>query len=80
MRHQPLLTDYINYVGLTRTKSTQQVHQDKLRPLLKFWEHLAPQDFTRAEFERYLAYGKNERAWKPRTMQILIDVSRAFIR
>lgn len=80
MRHQQLLTDYLDFVSLTRSKSTRQVHQDKLRPMLKHWDHLGPTQFTRAEFESYLAYGKNERSWKPRTFQILIDVARGFIR
>ncbi len=79
MRHQSLLNDYIDFVGLTRSKSTQQVHGDKLRPLFKFWEHLAPEDFTRAEFEKYLAHGKNNLNWKPRTIQLLLTACKGWI-
>lgn len=79
MRHAQLLKDYIDYVGLSRTPATQQVHKDKMKPLLDYWENLDPAQFTRAEFERYLVHGK-EKGWKPRTHQILLDVARAFIR
>ena len=50
MRHQQLLDDYLNYVGLNRTASTVDCHRTKIRPLLKYWDHLNPTDFTRAEF------------------------------
>ncbi len=80
MRHQQILDDYCHYVGLNRTPSTVYVHRTKLQPLFKHWDHLDPTEFTRAEFERYLHHGNTVRSWKPRTMQIYLDVTRGFIR
>jgi integrase len=79
VRHQQLLDQYITYVGLNCTPATQGCYLEKLRPLLKAWEHLAPTDFTRAEFETFLAAGK-QRGWKPRTQGLYIDVSCMFIK
>jgi integrase len=80
MRHQALLDDYCHYVGLNRSPSTVYVHLTKLRPLLTYWDHLQPSGFTRARFEEYLHHGNTVRHWKPRNMQIYLDVARAFIR
>lgn len=79
MRHLDLLNNYVTYVGLDRTHSTQRVHREKLGPLLRSWDHLDPAQFTREEFERYLVAGK-EKGWKPRTHQMLLDTVRSFIK
>ena len=50
MRHQQLLDDNLNYVGLGRTASAVECHRTEIRPLLESWEHVNPTDFTRAEF------------------------------
>lgn len=79
MRHQKLLDRYVRFVGLNRSKATQEVHRTSLGPLLRGWGHLEPEGFALMEFEDYLA-GKREGGSKPRTICILLTSCIGFIK
>ena len=73
LRHQELLERYIAFLLLSRTPSTAELHREKLAPLLREWNDVAPEQWTRSMFTLWLSKRlTGTKPWKPRTTQMML--------
>ena len=58
-RHKPLLLDFLDFVRVNRAEDTALCYQSRLRPLLRAWEDLDPEEWTSTRFFEYVVASKN---------------------
>lgn len=84
LRHQSLLDDYLTYVSLNRSDETVDYYKGKLRGLLRAWDGLPPERWTKVEFERYVALAKAGKvpgqliSWGTRSVQMFLTAAKLF--
>src|SRR5262249_2057487 len=58
LRHHGLLDAFLTYVGLARTQETVDFYRGKLTVLVRYYDALPPEEWTKVGFETFIAKGK----------------------